>query len=313
LTPPPGLGRLSVMSEYAQYIAEFMVFLEKSGRYSQNSVTGYRRDLERFAKFLKENDFPRGASEKLNKILLRSYLGQLNDRKIGNRSIARFLSALATFQKFLVDRQAPEKLLFEIPKIKYSRKLASFLSPKEIGELFQPPEASKIDPFLLFRNLTIMEFLYSSGMRRAELAAITIDAVDFERALVGVIGKGDKQRTVPLGEPALDSCRQYLKERESRLGRLGKESPYLFLNRSGEPLSIRSVNRIVRKYGLKAGIKITPHMLRHSFATHLLDNGADIRAIQEMLGHESLSTTQVYTHITAGRLKQAYKKAHPRA
>lgn len=301
------------MKAYRQYIKDFLEFLQKSGRYSENSVAGYRLDLTRFCDFLMRQRFPEGASEAANKIMLRSFLGELNDINIGNRSIARFLSALATFQKFLIEKRGPREFLFEIPKIKYSRKMARFLSPKEVSDVLSPATSKKINEFRLFRDLTMMEFLYSSGMRRAELAGITLDAVDFERGLVTVLGKGDKERSVPLGQPAIDSCRKYKKARLEKLEKEGKTSVYLFLNRDGEPLSVRSVNRIVHTYGLKAGIKVTPHMLRHSFATHLLDNGADIRAIQEMLGHESLSTTQVYTHITAGRLKEAYKKAHPRA
>jgi integrase/recombinase XerD len=301
------------MKAYSREISEFLEFIRKGGRYSENSLSGYRRDLTRFAQFLEKQQFPEVASKPANKVLLRSFLGYLSDNKIGNRSIARFLSALATFQKYLADKKVPAAWFFQIPRIKFAKKAASFLSPGEVKDVLTPPQSGRINEFKLFRDLTMLEFLYSSGMRRAELAAITMEKIDFERALVTVTGKGDKERTVPIGEPALDSCRKYKKLREEKLGKLQKASDYLFLNRDGEPLSIRSVNRIVRTYGLKAGVKVTPHMLRHSFATHLLDNGADIRAIQEMLGHESLSTTQVYTHITAGRLKEAYKKAHPRA
>jgi len=306
-------SRLELMKDFAGEVTGFLSLLEKSGRYSANSIAGYRRDLMRFADFLKRQRFPEVASPSVNKILLRSYLGTLADMKIGNRSLARFLSALGTFQKYLADKKTPPTFFFEIPRIKYSRKMAPFLSPNEVSAVLTPPPDGKINCFQVFRDLTMLEFLYSSGMRRAELAAITMDAIDFDRSLVTVLGKGDKERTVPLGEPALDSCQKYLKERQTKLDQLSLSSPTLFINRNGEPLTVRSVNRIVHKYGLKAGIKVTPHMLRHSFATHLLDNGADIRAIQEMLGHESLSTTQVYTHITAGRLKEAYKKAHPRA
>lgn len=301
------------MKDYSERIIEFLASMQKSGRYSGNSIEGYRRDLMRFADFLKRKRFPEAASEAGNKIILRSFLGELNNKNIGNRSIARFLSALATFQKYMIDKKAPKAHLFDIPKIKYSRKLASFLSPQEVTEVLTPPPEKPLNEFKLYRDLTMLEFLYSSGMRRAELASIKLDALDLDRTLVTVHGKGDKERVVPLGEPALESLNKYKTLREEKLNKLNRECDFLFINRIGEPLTVRSVNRIVRIYGLKAGIKVTPHMLRHSFATHLLDNGADIRAIQEMLGHESLSTTQVYTHITAGRLKEAYKKAHPRA
>ncbi len=304
---------LKTMREYGEYLRDFLENMRKGGRYAEYTVEAYRRDLMRFAEFLKEQRFPDGASGGGNKILLRIYLGSLRDKNIGNRSIARFLSSLASFQKFLVDRKAPDVFQFEIPKIKYSRKMASFLSPGQVEEVLAPEQSRKISPFRLHRDLTMLEFLYSSGIRRAELAGITLDAIDFGRKMVSVIGKGDKQRTVPLGDPALECCRRYLDVRRDKLAERNIDSDYLFINNKGESLSVRTVNRIVRAYGLKAGMRVTPHMLRHSFASHMLDNGADIRAIQELLGHEALSTTQIYTHVTAGRLKKAYKKAHPRA
>ncbi|MEE9442106.1 MAG: tyrosine-type recombinase/integrase [candidate division Zixibacteria bacterium] len=303
-------------------MADFFALMQKSGRYSPHTIDSYRRDLTRFSEYLIEQKFTDKSSPELNKVLLRSCLARLNEKKISNRSISRFLSALATFQKYLLQKKAPASYLFEIPKIKYSRKLAQFLSPEQIDNVLEPNKNSKQPRtdkemlnkwFKLFRDLTMLEFLYSAGIRRAELAGIKLDAIDFDRSLVSVLGKGSKERNVPLGQPALNSCTKYKRLREKKLESLSKQSDYLFINRFGEPLSVRSVNRIVREYGLKSGMEVTPHMLRHSFATHLLDNGADIRAIQEMLGHESLTTTQQYTHVTIGRLKKAYKKAHPRA
>lgn len=301
------------MNLYLRHVTDFLTMARKSGRYSEHTLAAYRRDLTRFADFLAGQRFPEGSSKPANKILLRSFLGDQHERKISNRSIARFLSALATFQKYLEEHRAPETYFFEIPKIKYARKLAPFLSPRDVTAILEPPVSSEIDRFRLARDLTMLEFLYSSGLRRSELATVTIDAVDLERSVVTVLGKGGKERSVPLGEPAKQACRSYLDWREKQLAENGRSSTFVFINNAGEPLTVRSINRIVRTYGLRAGVRVTPHMLRHSFATHLLDNGADIRAIQEMLGHESLSTTQVYTHITAGRLKEAYKKAHPRA
>ncbi|MCK5124993.1 MAG: tyrosine-type recombinase/integrase [candidate division Zixibacteria bacterium] len=310
------------MKKYARYLAEFYEHLEKSGRYSSNTVSGYKRDMSRFAEYLDTQQFPTDAYERINKILLRTYLGRLNDKKIGNRSIARFLSALATFQRYILTNKAASDLLFEVPKIKYSRKLAEFLSPEQVKEILEqkpPTKTARTEKemlgkwFKLYRDMTILEFLYSSGMRRAELAGISITDVDLDRQMITVLGKGSKERNVPLGDLAIKVYNKYIHMRKRKLESLGGESQQLFLNYRGESLTVRSVNRIVKEYGLKAGVKVTPHMLRHSFATHLLDNGADIRAIQEMLGHEALSTTQEYTHITAGRLKEAYKKAHPRA
>lgn len=304
---------LSLVADYTKHLQDFLAHLQKSGRYSAHTLESYTRDLKRFAAYLADQRFPEVGSAETNKILLRAYLGRLHDQKIANRSIARFLSALATFQKFLTEHKADKRLLFELPTIKYSRKLAPFLSPGQVHDVLDPKPADKIDRFRLLRDLTMLEFLYSSGLRRAELVGITMASLDLERSVVTVFGKGSKERTVPLGMPAMDSCRRYLEVRQEQLEKNETESDFLFINNRGEQLSVRSVNRIVHAYGLKAGMRVTPHMLRHSFATHLLDNGADIRAIQEMLGHEALSTTQVYTHITAARLKDAYKKAHPRA
>ena len=311
--------RLPLMKSYTQHLSDFLTGMKKSRRYSPNSVDGYSRDLRRFAAFLDEHNFPEGASKESNKVLLRAYLGNLHEAKISNRSVARFLSALATFQNYLTEKKAKPEMLFEIPNIKYSRRMAPFLSPDQVKEVLEPAQpvssgsVKKDKEFRLYRDLAVLEFLYSCGIRRTELAGITLDAIDFDRSMVTVLGKGGKERAVPLGQPAIASCRRYLILREKKLRELDLESRHLFIGRNGQPLSVRSVNRIVSAYGLKAGLKVTPHMLRHSFATHLLDNGADIRAIQEMLGHKALSTTQAYTHITAGRLKEAYKKAHPRA
>jgi len=301
------------MNTYGQYLSDFLSYLHTSGRYSRLTEAAYARDLKRFALFLDGQALPTTTTPERRRVLLRAYLGQLRERKTANRSIARFLSALATFQKYLTEHKAPKDMFFEIPKIKYSRRLAQFLSTKQVDDLLESSESEVTSEFRIFRDLTMLEFLYSSGIRRAELAGIRLASVDFDRSVVTVFGKGDKERTVPLGQPALECCRRYLPLRDSHLAEKKKETSFLFVNRDGDPLGIRSVNRIVHSYGIRAGIKVTPHMLRHSFATHLLDNGADIRAIQEMLGHEALSTTQTYTHVTAGRLKEAYKKAHPRA
>ena len=313
LTAAMNRHRLPSVTSYHEYLESFLAHLEKGGRYSAHSVEAYRRDLTRFADFLRQQNFPQTASMEANKVLLRLFMGGLRDKSIANRSIARFLSALATFQKYLADKKAPAGYIFEIPKIKYTRKIAVFLSPDQVTDILEPPTPPELDPFRFYRDLTMLEFLYSAGIRRAELAGITLDRLDYDRTVVTVLGKGDKERSVPLGEPALKSCREYIPWRQKKLAERNRTSDYLFINAAGEQLTVRSVNRVVRAYGLKAGVRVTPHMLRHSFATHMLDNGADIRAIQELLGHEALSTTQLYTHVTAGRLKEAYKKAHPRA
>ena len=310
------------MKTYSSYLQDFFRHLAASGRYSRHTLDAYRRDLSGFGSFAVEKKLTSDTDLSWRKALLRSYLSRLKDKKLSNRSVARFLSALATFQKFLTEEEGPKGYLFEIPRIKYARKLARFLSPEQADRVLDPgpdgrPARSTTEMlnkwFQRYRDLAMLELLYSSGVRRAELASITMEALDIQRSLVSVIGKGNKQRQVPMGEPVVSICQKYLHLRRRKLDALEMDSELLFINRSGEPLSVRGINRVVREYGLKAGLQVTPHMLRHSFATHLLDNGADIRAIQEMLGHRALSTTQQYTHVTMERLKRAYKKSHPRA
>ncbi|MEE8577500.1 MAG: tyrosine-type recombinase/integrase, partial [candidate division Zixibacteria bacterium] len=192
--------------------------------------------------------------------------------------------------------------------------LPPFLSQAETVALTEPGKLSSAKGSYQFtRDYLMILLFYATGLRRQELASIQLADIDLKRMLMSVIGKGNKQRLVPLGENTTDDIRRFLPKRESHLIEKQTDSNHLFLSRAGHPLSVRSINRLIKQFGLKEGISVTPHALRHSFATHMLDNGADLVLIKEILGHASLSTTQKYTHVTAETMKRVYRQAHPRA
>jgi len=278
------------------------------------TIHAYRRDLAPWLAFLgiKQSELPQG--KRNDPLYLRLYLRSRTEAGLSNRSLARFLSALSSYQDYLSSRYGKDASLFRIPRIKYNRKLPSFLPQTKTKHLFESDNARrKKNSFSCRRDYMMVALLYVSGIRRAELARLRVTDLDMERSMMSVLGKGNKQRMVPVGETTMHELSDYLTCREDFLNNKQRESPALFLNRRGEQLSIRSVNRRVKSLGLAEGIRLTPHMLRHSFATHLLENGADLLLIKEILGHASLSTTQNYTHVTAETLKKVYERAHPRS
>lgn len=276
----------------------------------------YIRDLKEFLKFIsnkKIEDFNIKKDFKILPSIIREYLASLfKSRK--KSTVSRKLASLRTFFKFLeregaIDSDPTEGLSF--PKVPKS--LPRFLNQDEAKVLVESPE--KTDA-LTVRDRALLELLYSSGLRVAELTGLKIQDIDMENELVKVKGKGGKERIVPFGEKAKEALIEYLHEREKLLNKNRLVSTdFLFLNYRGEKLTTRSVGRIIKKYRTKSGLskEVSPHVLRHSFATHLLEGGADLRVIQELLGHSSLSTTQKYTHISVDRLMEVYKKNHPRA
>ena len=249
----------------------------------------------------------------VDKLQLRSYLALLQEKKLSKKTVARRMAAVRTYFRFLTReghiRANPTGLL-RTPKIE--KRLPIILDEGEVASLLDSPD----DDLAGRRDKAILETLYSTGMRVSELEGLKVDSVDFIGGVCRVIGKGRKERLCPVGDKALQSIRRYLEMRE--LSKLKNEKS-LFLNvspnKKGSPLTVRSVRRIVNKYIERTCRKkdISPHTLRHSFATHLLNRGADLRSVQELLGHENLSTTQIYTHVSTQRLKEAYDSAHPRA
>lgn len=291
------------------YIQKFLRYLEVEKNASLHTLSNYQRDLKQFSDFFHSNnnaDIAQAAA-----IKIRSWLAQFVNKGYGKSTRARKLSALKTFYRYLVrEGHAKVNPVLGISGPKKDKKLPSFLDKNQIVKLLEAPDAGTP---LGLRDKAILEMLYSSGIRVSELAGLSTDDVDFFSESIKVKGKGKKERIVPVGRPSVLALKKYFDER--RREKKGAGSDAVFCNRFGKRLTTRTVERIVAKYMKKTGIPghISPHSLRHSFATHMLDAGADLRSVQELLGHESISTTQIYTHITPERLKQVYDKAHPRA
>jgi integrase/recombinase XerC len=280
-------------------IITFVDYLRKEKNYSKNTVRAYRRDIEMFIGFLTDEDIA-----EVDTNIVSYYIAFLLKHGLDTTTVARKLSSLKSFFKTLKKLE----LIIENPAdvIKTPKKkkhLPGFLTYEQVEDSLKIE-----DP----RDAAIMEVLYSCGLRASELTGLNGGDVDLFQLEVRVMGKGGKERILPLGTRARDAIRRYLGTRESPGG--DQEAP-LFLNYRGGRLSTRSLQRIVRKHLLKVARAsgTNPHILRHSFATHLLERGADLRAVQELLGHASLSTVQIYTHLTTKRLKDIYTKAHPRA
>lgn len=292
-------------------IDEFTTWLETEKGYSEHTVSGYRRDLFEFGNHL-GNDC---AIETVTAGHVRSFVVSLH-RHNCSATVARKLSALRTFFRFGMRRGRVENdPLSGVTGPKVGRYIPVFLTVDETFALLEAPGAT--DTYM-HRDRAILELLYSTGMRVSELVSRNLDDLDFTEEVLRVRGKGNKERLVPVGRPAIEGVRGWLPQRlqlmQERAGR-GKvvEEAAMFLNGQGSRLTARSVERLVKAYGERAGIPqiVTPHALRHSFATHLLEMGADLRSVQELLGHASLSTTQRYTHLTLDHLANVYDKAHP--
>ncbi len=294
-------------------IEEFSRWLETEKGYSLNTVRAYRSDLIEFVKSLKLHCPP----EDISPADIRSFVVGLYGRN-NAASVGRKLSTLRTFCKFLL-REKIIKIdpLTGISGPKLGRSIPVFLTVDEVFSLLEAPKAG--DTYVL-RDKAILELLYSTGIRVAELVSRDVTDLDFEGEMLRVRGKGNKERLVPVGLPAKEAVIAWLPQRQQLItARQGRgrsvEKDALFLNGRGSRLTTRSVERMVNVYGERAGITqiVTPHALRHSFATHLLEMGADLRSVQELLGHASLSTTQRYTHLTLDHLAEVYDKAHPLA
>jgi integrase/recombinase XerC len=303
-------------------IYQFIHYLSAEKNASPNTCRGYQRDLEEFEDFLRRSRLCLSPDESIqmeqvDRMAIRRYMGFLH-RKNRKSSIARKISTLRSFFKFLVREHIvafnPAKGL---PTPKVEKYLPTTLTVDEAFRLMEAPRRpaknSSSDGFQnnkRMRDSAILELLYSSGLRVGELVGLNLDQLDLDLGIVKVMGKGRKERIVPVGMKAAEALKAYLEDR----GVLAGEEP-LFINRKGGRLSARTVGRLVKSYSKRSGIfrKVSPHSLRHTFATHLLDAGADIREIQEMLGHVSLSTTQRYTHVSMGKLMEVYDKAHPRS
>jgi len=285
-----------------RYLEKFLSYLEIEKNYSKHTLVNYQVDLKEFFAFIGETPI-----EKVDYLILRRYLAKIREKDHKPRTIARKLSSMRSLMKFLTRegyiKNNPSSLL-TTPKL--DKKLPEFLTEDEAVKLLEAPDLKS--EFGL-RDRAILETLYSTGVRVSELVGLDVERVDFIANVAKVFGKGKKERLVPIGDKALFAIRQYLEKRKHQAAKP------LFLNKNGTRISTRSICNITEKYIRKTGTResISPHALRHSFATHLLNRGADLRCVQELLGHVNLSTTQIYTHMTTEKLRSVYEKAHPRA
>ena len=285
-----------------RYIDKFINYLKIEKNSSDHTITNYSFDLKEFASFLGGVDI-----SSVDHLTIRRFLAAMRSRNVSKRTMARKLSCLRTFFKFLLrEGHIKTNPVSAVSAPKLDRHLPVFLDVNKVLKLLAAPSEESEDGL---RDRAILETLYSTGLRVSELVQLDEERVDFIGGVVKVRGKGRKERIVPIGEAALSAIRRYMGARKK------KSQDAIFLNRFGSRLTDRGVRRIVDKYVRRCSIeeKVSPHSLRHSFATHLLDRGADLRSVQELLGHVNLSTTQIYTHVTAERLKSIYDKAHPRA
>lgn len=292
----------------------YLSYLKNQRRYSGHTLSNYQRDLKDFLAFWSRN-FPPSAWRQANYQQARQYLYFLQQRSLARATIARHVAALRSFFKFLTrtkKAKANPWALLSTPRL--SKKLPNFLYPEEIKKFLEAPDAATPKGS---RDRAILELIYATGLRVSELVGIRLADLDLARGEIRVIGKGSKERIVLLGKYAQASLRDYLDKARPVLDRTAgdRSDRFLFLNKGGGRLSVRHVQRLILAVSNKIGLgrRITPHSLRHTFATHLLAGGADLKSVQELLGHSSLSTTQVYTHLTKERLKNIYDRAHPRA
>lgn len=296
--------------EISAAISSFLTHVKVEKGLSPNTVTAYRLDLAKFNLFAQKREVSLAGVTRDDLV---DFLAALYRQNLESKSVARNLVTLRNFFRFAQTNELitnDPSINLESPKIR--RSLPGYLRLEDVERLLQQPDAKTA---LGLRDRAMLEVLYSTGLRVSELTSLRVGDLDTKVGCVRCIGKGDKERLVPVGKKALATVERYLKDGRAEL--LGKAPvvPTLFLNRRGRGLSRVGVWKILSAYGRRAGLRValTPHMLRHSFATHLLERGADLRSVQLMLGHADISTTQIYTHVVEERLKQIYKAHHPRA
>jgi len=295
-------------------VESFLQYLDRERGFSERTLCAYQTDLKQFIAFVSEYlQSPAVSPQDVDRACIRHFLGRLRQRGLKRRSVARKLASIRSFFKYLCRmRVIQQNPAYGIASPKLDKRLPLFLDVDRTTRAMELPGG---EDFLSWRDRALLEVLYSTGIRVSELVNLDISSVDGLGGVVKVKGKGRKQRVVPIGRKALESLREYLPWRGRLLQQLGSQNQALFLNRYGKRLSHRAVQRIVTRYLSMVSEQkgLSPHVLRHSFATHLLDAGADLQAVRELLGHVSLSTTQIYTHVTTDRLKKIYHQAHPRA
>lgn len=297
----------------SHYIKQFLSYLKVEKHASIHTSRSYERDLNDFFQFFKEKNTSLFVHE-VTYIHLREYLTHLMRQEYARKTIARKLSGLRSFYRFLLrEKIVDNNPVKSISTPKMPKLLPKYLYQEEMSTLLKQPDLSTP---LGIRDRAILELLYASGTRVSELVGLTLESLDLDLGVALVFGKGAKERYVPIGKEAILRLKQYLHDaRPILVKKLNEDHRTLFVNSRGGPLTDRSVRRVVDKYLSTAAVslKASPHTFRHSFATHLLDGGADLRSVQELLGHQNISTTQIYTHVSKERLRETYNESHPRA
>jgi integrase/recombinase XerD len=290
-------------------IDDYLNFMAVEKGASQNTIEGYSRDLNRYAAFIGERkitDMQEIGSEELI-----SYLAHLKIEGLAANSVNRALAALRGFYKYLLREKKLESTpVAHIGLARVWMHLPDVLNREEVNHLLMQP--GRVTPAAI-RDTAMLELMYATGIRVSELIGLTLNSINWQVGYLVVMGKGDKERIVPIGQAAYNELKGYVESARILILK-GRKSDFLFLNRMGKGLSRQGFWKIVRKYAVKANLqkKVHPHTFRHSFATHLIEGGADLRSVQIMLGHSDISTTQVYTHVTKERLKEVHRKYHPR-
>ncbi|GAE25452.1 tyrosine recombinase XerD [Halalkalibacter wakoensis JCM 9140] len=290
---------------------EFLYYISNERKLAQNTIQSYERDLKQYELFLKNVEEIKKIEE-IERGTLERYVSYLKEQGRAETTIARMIASLRAYHQFLLREKLADQdpsVLIEIPKKK--NRPVHTLTLKEVEALLEAPSGNDS---ISIRNRAMLEMLYATGMRVTELIHVTVSNTHLTMGFVRCVGKEQKERIIPLGGAALKALQLYLDHSRRTLMK-GQNHDLLFVNRLGKPLSRQGFWKIVKQLAQKASINkpLTPHTLRHSFATHLLENGADIRAVQEMLGHVNISTTQIYTQVTKARMKDVYAQSHPRA
>ena len=292
-------------------LEDYIHFLQVERQLSSNTISSYRRDLTDYIQSMEDAGHP-----SINKVDRTAIIGHLQRLKMEGKSartISRHISSIRSFHQFLLRDQVTDQdptVHLELPKIE--QKLPRVLSIDEIDRLIQAPDAATLQGK---RDVALLELLYGTGMRVSELIGLDMQDIHLSMGFVRVFGKGGKERIIPLGRSAIQAVQCYVEEVRPQFTEKQRNVEALFVNMQGSRLTRQGCWKILKGHAQKAGIQkeLTPHILRHSFATHLIENGADLRAVQEMLGHADISTTQIYTHVSKSRLKEVYVKFHPRA
>lgn len=293
-----------LLEQYLKYLAVVI-------KASEHTIQAYAADISKFLDFL--NSEAHKDLKTIDNYLIRTYisklrLGEINEVKVSDKTLARNISALRSFYYYLIEFQQFEDNPFvNIPQIKQKRNLPEFLYYNEVETLL---ESIIVEDFFSLRNRLLFEMMYGCGLRVSECTDLKVSDININERYIKVIGKGSKERIVPFHHLIQDLLKQYLKERN----KIDLNHQYLFINNRNNQLTPRGIQYILNQVSKNSGLnkKVSPHMLRHSFATHLLDNGADIKVVQDLLGHENISTTQIYTHVSIDKLVSVYQAAHPR-